>query len=110
KLILLRVNLITSAVGERSLSGGNTLVGSRMIVVRPLGTVGINQVRAHVTLAVVQKEAPGVRAKLGKRASAAVFQGLFCQNELPRTNDAIADFRFALSAGQDGTGKQSQQG
>src|SRR5215831_2559863 len=106
--LLLHIDLVPATISKRTLCDCGFFFRGGMDRIGPFGSVGIDELTAHVTVALVHEEALGVRPETGKWPSTAVLKGLLCQHELPGAYDSITDFRFRLTQGR-GTQSEADQ-
>src|SRR5437879_5783077 len=97
-------DLLLLAVG-----GSDLLLRRSMHRIGPFWTIGIHQVSAHVTVALVHEEALTVGSVGRIWPSGPVFHGVFSGNHLPRAHDSIANFRFGLTECRGGARQKSEQ-
>src|SRR5579863_7244162 len=95
-LFLLHIDLVSPTISEHAIGGGNLFFSRRMRSVGPFQMVRIHQFSAHVTVALVHKEALTMRAHYGVRAGAAILHGFFGRDQLPRAHDPFSNLRLAL--------------
>src|SRR5262249_58863346 len=106
-LLLLHVDLVASTMGECAIGGSELFFLCRVNGVSPFRTVGINQVSAHISLALVDKEALTVGSI--EWTSGPVFHDVHRGNQLPRPHDSVSNLRFGLSKNQRTAEHKSQQ-